>query len=427
MASFASLRRAVVGLRAAGLIAAGSAPPSLREALVHARLRKVLRHSLQSVPAVQLKLAGFVNARALPLKDFPPTTRADLRNLPSVAHLSTLAAGVTTSDATSGSSGERLTVVRDELDTAIGDAIWMRTYAQLGWNPGMRRARLRHPDPETDHQPMRGLRARLHLPQPVEISSALPPEAQVNALLRYCPDLIHGSPFELAQVCSELKRCRMRLAPRAVVCAGEPLHADVAALIRDRLGVAPRSVYGTSEAGLVAWSCRRGRFHVNSDVVFVELQSDGRDGRANVLMTTLLRRAMPLIRFAPDDVVLSPDQAMRCGCGSAWPLFGEPLGPESSFLQLPDGTRVAERDVAAALASFGGSHRFALTQTDSQRVNVCAQAQVVASNRKRRAVRHALHRLVGGELSFSIEPVTNVPRGKTGKYALVRRTCGGFQ
>jgi phenylacetate-CoA ligase len=396
----------------------------LRERIVRRRLHAVLKHSLESVPAIQLKYAQAEAARTPGLAQFAPTTRTELRNLPTLAHLSTSVQGAAMSDASSGSSGTRFVVVRDGLDSAIGDAIWMRTYAQLGWHPAMRRARLRYPDPMTDHQPMRDLRARLGLPQPAEISTALPLDIQVNALLRYCPDLIHGSPYEIARVCDELERCKLRLSPTVVVCAGEPLHRDVAQRIGDRLGVAPRSVYGTTEAGLVAWTCRDGRYHVNSDVVVVELLSDGRDGRGNVLLTTLLRRAMPLIRFAPHDVILPPSKG-PCVCRSRWPPLGDLLGPERSFLELPGGRRIPERDVAAALAPHGGSHHFVLNQRAADSVDVWVRAELAACRRARRALGHALHVLTAGALRFALRPTDLLPRGRTGKYALVRRALRG--
>ncbi len=412
-------------MRAVQVLAGSLAPESVRQHLTKRRTRQVLQHALRTVPAMRLKLDVDNLERSPRLRDFPATTRTDLLELPGAAHISTAATLVGLSDMSSGTTGPRVPVLRDALDIAVGDAIWIRTYARFGWSPRMRRARLRHPDPATDHQPMSGLRARLGLPQPIEISTALPVEAQADALLRYCPDLIHGSPHEIAAVCTELARRAVRLSsPSAVVCAGEPLYSDVAELIRDRLSVRPHQVYGTAEAGLIGWSCDAGSLHCNSDVVVTELTNDGSDGRANLWVTTLLRHAMPLIRFATGDVVLPP-ATTACACTSSWPVLGDLLGPESSFLELPGGRRIPGRRVAGALAGLGGSHCFAMVQPTSGPVVVDALSSVVRTSRDRRGVRHALHVLVGGELEFDVRGREALSLGATGKYALVRRASEG--
>ncbi len=409
-------------VRAVGVLVGGLAPGSLRQRLTRRRTRQVLEHALQTVPATRLKLDVDQLQQPPRLRDFPATTRAELLEFPSAAHISTAATLVGPVDVSSGTTGPRVPVVRDTLDIAVGDAIWIRTYARFGWNPRMRRARLRHPDPATDHHPMSRLRSRMGLPQPIEISTALPVEVQADALLEYCPDLIHGSPHEMATVCDELARRAVRLSsPSAVVCAGEPLYEDVAELIQDRLSVRPNQVYGTAEAGLIAWSCSAGSLHCNSDVIVTELTNDGSDGRANLWVTTLLRHAMPLIRFATGDVVL-PAGTEACVCASSWPLLGDLMGPESSFLELPGGGRVPARRVAAVLAGLGGSHRFAMVQPDAGPVVVDALQSVVQTSRERRAVRHALHGLVRGELQFEVRGCEALALGETGKYALVRRS-----
>ena len=68
-------------------------------------------------------------------------------------------------------------------------------------------------------------------------------------------------------------------------------------------------LFGTTEAGIVAGDCpAQGGMHVNADQVLLECLKDappvhngGRRGHA--VITTLTRRAMPLIRYKSGDII----------------------------------------------------------------------------------------------------------------------------
>ena len=120
------------------------------------------------------------------------------------------------------------------------------------------------------------------------------------------PEVVHGSPHELADVCLRLRERRLKLSsPLLVVAAGEPLHADVRALVEERLGVAPRQVYGSTEVGFVAWECERGALHVNSDLVWCENRRRRRTG----LFESGADHA-----HTPGDAIGSLRQRRRGGC-----------------------------------------------------------------------------------------------------------------
>lgn len=79
------------------------------------------------------------------------------------------------------------------------------------------------------------------------------------------------------------------------------------------------SEYGAAEAGLIAFECPSGRMHINCEDVVLEVGDDG-----EVLVTNLLSRSFPIIRYRLGDSVKLSDEA--CPCGRAHPVLAEVLG-----------------------------------------------------------------------------------------------------
>jgi len=384
---------------AARAIAWESITPRVRSRLAERQLLRVLRHAGERVPFYRRRLqeAG-IGPRdlrsAADLRHLPVTTSQDIRN---VEPRELVAEGTDTArcriDRTSATSGSCLTVYLDPRDQAWADAVWIRSYAHMGLRPGQRRVLLESPDPLVKTEFKVPLRRLLRLPVPAIVSSVADVDDQLDALRRHAPQVLNGRMSAIVRIARRLEERALVLGGvELVVVGGEPLQVDAQELVHERMGVWPRRVYGTTEVGFVAWECARGAYHVNSDHVWCELVGDGSDGRANLVVTTLHRRAMPQLRFATGDVVQPASRP--CDCGSSWPVLGELLGRETSFLRGPSGRLVSERQVAAMLARLGGSDRFRVVQR-AELLDVFVHEALACSEGLRERVTAALRDLVG--------------------------------
>ena len=103
--------------------------------------------------------------------------------------------------------------------------------------------------------------------------------------------------------------------------------------------------YGCEEVGLIAAECeRRKGLHVNDDHVIVEiLRDDGMPAEGEesgrVVVTDLLNRGMPLIRYAVGD--MSSWMSGECDCGRHMRRLRRVLGRTADFLRADDGKLVA--------------------------------------------------------------------------------------
>jgi phenylacetate-CoA ligase len=105
-------------------------------------------------------------------------------------------------------------------------------------------------------------------------------------------------------------------------------------------------LYGAIEFTTIAWECRESSlYHLDADAVVVEAVKLNSDSPANpgeparVIVTGLLNRAMPLIRYELGDVaVLSDDE---CNCGVKLPVIGRIEGRQVDCFRLPSGRLIS--------------------------------------------------------------------------------------
>ncbi len=186
-----------------------------------------------------------------------------------------------------------------------------------------------------------GLMASLYADSPVHISGALHaffagaaaaparlvhlpatlalPEI-VGGLNTADPDRLQGYPSMVQLLALEAGAGRLRIRPRWVSTSGEQCTDAVRAAVRAAWQVDVYDVFGCSE-GVYAFPCAPGRsMHLPDDLAIVE-PVDHHDqpvplGRPahKLLVTSLYRRAQPLIRYELTDATTLSDEPCPCGC-----------------------------------------------------------------------------------------------------------------
>lgn len=141
--------------------------------------------------------------------------------------------------------------------------------------------------------------------------------AELNA---YRPALLATYPTAAEMLADEQEAGRLRLALREIWTGGECLPPPVRARLARVFGCTVRSGYGASEFLSIGWECTHGRLHLNADWVVLEPV----DARLRpvppgvpshtVLLTNLVNRVQPLIRYALGDSVTLDRDACPCGC-----------------------------------------------------------------------------------------------------------------
>ncbi|MBI4395604.1 MAG: phenylacetate--CoA ligase family protein [Elusimicrobia bacterium] len=178
--------------------------------------------------------------------------------------------------------------------------------------------------------------------------------------------------------------------------------------------------YGCEEAGLIASECERGEgMHLNTEHLFIEfLREDGSPAapgeEGDIVVTDLVNRAMPLIRYRVGDRgVLS---ARRCACGRGLPLMEKLSGRTADFLVAGDGRLVAGVSlVERTLTAIPGLEQLQIIQESPAevRLNVVPDARYgpVSESRLLQEMRDVL----GRDMRFSVRIVSRLERERNGK------------
>jgi phenylacetate-coenzyme A ligase PaaK-like adenylate-forming protein len=157
------------------------------------------------------------------------------------------------------------------------------------------------------------------------ISLLQPLEALTVELNAYAPTLLATYPTAAEVLADEQEAGRLRLKLAEIWLGGETLTPAVAARLQAVFGCRVRNAYGASEFMSIAWDCGHGALHVNADWVLLEpVDAQYRPvppGTASctTLLTNLVNRVQPLIRYDLGDSITVLPQP--CECGSALPAI----------------------------------------------------------------------------------------------------------
>lgn len=166
--------------------------------------------------------------------------------------------------------------------------------------------RLRHLQP--------GLSQRLR-----GISFLQPIDALCAELDAFAPTVIATYPSAAVLLAQARRAGRLKASPREIWTGGEALSDASRMFVRNAFACPVANSYGASEFLSLAFECRFGVLHLNSDWAILEsVDADGRSvprGHvgATTLLTNLANHLQPLIRYDLGDQVTLLGSACRCG------------------------------------------------------------------------------------------------------------------
>jgi phenylacetate-CoA ligase len=248
--------------------------------------------------------------------------------------------------------------------------------------------------------------------------------AEIAAILAaYRPAAIYALPSALLEIARAIESGAPRVRTRRMFTSGELLTGSARQAIVAAFGGELRDVYGTSETKEIAWECEAGSRHVSSDVVHVEILDEhdapvraGTEGE--IVVTLLVNRAMPLVRYRTGDrgSLLS----IACSCGRAAPLLGVVSGREADTLELPDGTTRSPYLLTMALERIMGLAQYQIVQVERDLLHVNAVADAGADcSMLRSAIIDALRFELPCDIRIEVATVDRIERGARAKVRVV--------
>ena len=148
----------------------------------------------------------------------------------------------------------------------------------------------------------------------------------IEGLNRFAPHYLHSYTTYLESLAHAKLAGRLSIDPEFISLGSEPVSQAARAILHKAFPSAELSeTYGATECIAMANQCKQGGLHINDDYCVLEpVDEQGHPvppgtPSAKVLLTNLVNRAQPLIRYELGDSVTVLDEP--CPCGAAMPLI----------------------------------------------------------------------------------------------------------
>jgi phenylacetate-CoA ligase len=333
---------------------------------------------------------------------------------------------------TGGSTGAPIRFFLSRDRKCSRSAATLRHNRWAGWEPGDRAAVIWGAALD---RPADGPRSRLRaalLREPLWLDAANLTEQRMTefhaALHRWRPKVIQAYARSAALFARFLReRGLAAYRPQALVTSAEMLSGDDRRVLEEVFGCPVFDRYGCREVSVIASECREHTgLHVNAECLYVEIETGasaaGPGEVGAVLVTDLLNRAMPLIRYRIGD--LGAWAAGACPCGRGLPRLAALHGRSTDFLVGTDGRLVS----GVFLATYVVANRPALGQVQIRQDRAGAVVYRVRPGRDFDPVtdvaylRAATRRHLGDRAEAEAELVDELPAEASGKFLFSRST-----
>ena len=349
------------------------------------------------------------------LSAFPVLTKADIRRAGDSLLSEVGDRSAWRLKTTSGSTGVPLKLWLDEPAAQWKAACTLRADQWSGYRLGERVAKV-WGNPEYRQDGVRGKLRNLLLDRATYLDTIRLTPAKIAAfakqLCRNPPGLLFGHAHSLYLVATHLKALgEFGIRPTGIVSTAMPLHAWQRPVIEEVFGARVTDRYGCEEVSLIASECERhDGLHIAAESVHVEVGPGGK-----LLLTDLVNRAMPLIRYQVGDV--AGELAGPCACGRGLPRLSAVAGREADFVVTPAGELISG---------------ISLTENFATHIPGVAQLQLVQETRtllRLRLVRgeqfgpasyakigNLVGELFGPRMKHEVELVDGIEQEPSGKY-----------
>lgn len=237
----------------------------------------------------------------------------------------------------------------------------------------------------------------------------------VNKLRKFKPKYFYGYPsllhkFSLWLSDNHIAMEDMNLS--AIICTGEVLYDFQRKGIESTFQCKVVNEYGTTETGIIAFECRDGNLHINSDHVYLEsVKSEEFADTGPLLVTELNNFYNPLIRYKLGDIGSVSEDSCKCGIG--FPLLKNLTGREGNFIVTP-----TNKYVFSAILSYtfkGGIKQFQGIQNEKRELIIKIVRDKKLTDEMLMNYKKALSEALGEQMRIIFDYVPYIEAERSGK------------
>lgn len=399
-------------------------PPEAIARLQAQRLAGLMAFCYQSSPFHRARMdsAGIVPAdirTPADLARLPLLTKDDIRKAGPQLFSTGYSPANTLHTRTGGSTGVPLHVYVDTEAMNWKYAATRRHNAWAGWRPGDKVAAV-WGDTDKGFHWKTWLRSRLQQRTIYLDTLRFSAERlrQFHAqILEFRPSVLMGHAHSVYQFALFCQENGLRLPPMSgVVTTAMTLSELERRCIEGACGTRVFNRYGCEELSIIASeSDAHSGMHVFSEGLILEYLPTEVDGEYELVVTDLLNRAMPMVRYAIGDVVRRAEGT--CPSGRGLERLARVSGRTADFLYRPDGTPVFGISLLDTyIIHIAGIHQAQMVQNEPYRIDVCVVPTAEFGPETERAIQQVVAREFGADVRAVVSRVERLEQTERGKY-----------
>jgi len=208
------------------------------------------------------------------------------------------------------------------------------------------------------------------------IPASLPIEAIKDIILKVKPDGLVAYPVYLRDLIASLSSGELdtiRTHLKIIFSESEMLTQSHRAFIESSFGVEIFDDYSAYETLSITFECAYHRHHVVEDRLYLEIVNDEgipvRDGEeGNIVMTSFMEKAMPLIRYSIGDRGILNNSP--CPCGRTFKTLKLTQGRTEDYIMLDNGEKIYSATILHMAAQLKGVREVYVYQAASGDVTI---------------------------------------------------------
>ena len=236
------------------------------------------------------------------------------------------------SSRTAGSSGQVMTILRDQALADHHTSLYLRFYEQMlgrERNPAEWLYEIYLAPP-----PYTSLMGQYPV---FTVSQDCPPAAVLQHIHILKPSILWSFPSYLLRTIDLFGEDLGSLGLEAICTHSEGSTKGERRRIADAFGAPVFDEYGSEELCLIATECRLGRYHIVEDNVRVDVLNPNEDGSGEIVATGFMNSFMPFIRYRHGDIIRIEPENDSCVCGNNFRTLGAFLGRSDQLLTRKNG------------------------------------------------------------------------------------------
>lgn len=217
-----------------------------------------------------------------------------------------------------------------------------------------------------------------------------------------------------------VRRSNLDIRFTSIITTAEVLLPEQRREIEQTFGGKVFNRYGCREVSVIASECEQhSGMHVNADALLLELVPDAAvpEGAGKILVTDLLNRSMPLIRYEIGDVGRWAET--KCPCGRGLPLLADVQGRITDFLTLTDGRKISGPSLTLVVADMADVAQVQFVQKKIDAIVLRVVPGRGYGESTRNELRKRLDLYLKGLAVMDIEETESIQSEASGKYRFV--------